>query len=62
MGGQGERHGRGRLLEQDALRRYPSEGGRLDPVVAVLGQVPRREGVEGDHHDVERPDGIGPAR
>ena len=61
VGGQGERHGRGRLLEEDALGRYPAERARLDPVVAVLGQVTRRKGVQGHHHDVERPNGVGPA-
>ena len=61
VGGQGERHGGGRLLEEDSLGRYPAEGGRLDPVVAVLGQVTRRQGVQRHHHDVQGPDGIGPA-
>ena len=60
VGGQGERNRGGRLLEEHAFGSYSSESGRFDAVVAVLAEVPRREGVEGHHHHVQPPDGVRP--
>ena len=61
VGGQRERNRGGCLLEEHALGGDPAERGRFDAVVAVLAEVPRREGVERHHHHVQRPDGVRPA-
>ena len=56
--GKRQRHHRARVLEEDPGRRHLVEVGRRDAVVTVGRQPVGSQGIGGDEHDVERPQGL----